>query len=355
MSENGSRIKDIARLAGVSIGTVDRVLHKRGRVSQQSFEKVEAAMAQLQYKPNVLASSLRRSKAFNVRVLLPDSSGDEYWQKSKIGILREAKSWSHFGCQVELTEFNIDDHVAFYKLISQVINDKPDGLVLSPIHYKESLQALKENNNQLPVALFNANIAEIEPLCFVGQDLRKSGRVAAQLIFNSIEKGGSIAIIHADEDIADAPHLMEKENGFREYFEEVENRDKKIAFIRLSASQSLSELVNEFTLVLEKDNVKAVFVTTSKGTSIIGNVLKKSGKKDLVMVGYDILEENVNLLKDGTIRYLINQNPQLLGAMALSHVLNYLVHNRTTKNTELFPIDIVTSENVSSYVQFNNR
>src|SRR5690606_21270338 len=40
MNAGNIRIKDIARMAGVSKGTVDRVLHKRGRVSQASYEKV---------------------------------------------------------------------------------------------------------------------------------------------------------------------------------------------------------------------------------------------------------------------------------------------------------------------------
>ena len=41
------RIKDIARLAGVSAGTVDRVLHNRGRVSEEALQKITAVMEQI--------------------------------------------------------------------------------------------------------------------------------------------------------------------------------------------------------------------------------------------------------------------------------------------------------------------
>ncbi len=51
-------IKEIASLAGVSIGTVDRVLHNRGRVSADTIKRVEEIAAQIDYKPNIMAKSL---------------------------------------------------------------------------------------------------------------------------------------------------------------------------------------------------------------------------------------------------------------------------------------------------------
>ena len=47
------RIKDIARLANVSTGTVDRVLHNRGEVSAKSREKVEKVLKEINYQPNI--------------------------------------------------------------------------------------------------------------------------------------------------------------------------------------------------------------------------------------------------------------------------------------------------------------
>ena len=50
------RIKDIAEKAGVSVGTVDRVLHNRPNVSQVAREKVEAVLKNINYQPNMYAS-----------------------------------------------------------------------------------------------------------------------------------------------------------------------------------------------------------------------------------------------------------------------------------------------------------
>jgi hypothetical protein len=58
MNTKNIRIKDIAQLAGVSVGTVDRVLHSRGRVSDDALKKVLAVLDQIDYKPNLIARTL---------------------------------------------------------------------------------------------------------------------------------------------------------------------------------------------------------------------------------------------------------------------------------------------------------
>jgi DNA-binding LacI/PurR family transcriptional regulator len=51
-------VKEIARRARVSIGTLDRVLHDRGEVSADTKARLEAIIPSLGYKPNVLARRL---------------------------------------------------------------------------------------------------------------------------------------------------------------------------------------------------------------------------------------------------------------------------------------------------------
>ncbi len=58
-----STINDVAEASGVTIGTVDRVLHERGEVSEKTREKVLRAVRELGYKPNVYASMLARNKS----------------------------------------------------------------------------------------------------------------------------------------------------------------------------------------------------------------------------------------------------------------------------------------------------
>lgn len=68
MGENQKRatVKDVARIAGVSIGTVDRVLHDRGEVSQKSKERVLKVIEEIGYKPNIYASMLASNKEYHI-------------------------------------------------------------------------------------------------------------------------------------------------------------------------------------------------------------------------------------------------------------------------------------------------
>ena len=60
------RILDIAKKAGVSIGTVDRVLHQRGEVSEETREKILKIIREFDYRPNILASTLASKKIINL-------------------------------------------------------------------------------------------------------------------------------------------------------------------------------------------------------------------------------------------------------------------------------------------------
>ncbi|MFW5657196.1 MAG: LacI family DNA-binding transcriptional regulator, partial [Bacteroidota bacterium] len=65
------RIKDIAQLAGVSIGTVDRVIHNRGEVSEKTREKILNIVKEMNFEPDILASTLASKKTFRFAVLFP--------------------------------------------------------------------------------------------------------------------------------------------------------------------------------------------------------------------------------------------------------------------------------------------
>ncbi len=79
------RIKDIARLADVSVGTVDRVIHGRSGVSEASKKRVEEILKQLDYQPNMYASALASNKKYTFICLLPQHLEGEYWTAVELG------------------------------------------------------------------------------------------------------------------------------------------------------------------------------------------------------------------------------------------------------------------------------
>lgn len=338
-------------MAGVSIGTVDRVIHNRGKVSPQAREKVMQILKQFNYKPNLLARSLSRSKKIKVAILTPESGHDEYWKKTSEGLSHEMEKWGHHRVIFSVFQFDLVNHQHFANQLGTAIQQQPDGIVLAPIHYQESHDLLADLASKMPLALFNSNMADLKPLTFIGQDLFKSGRVAANLVHKNSAKPGEILIIHTDEDLADSPHLKEKEDGFRNYFNEI---DGSYFVVK---SLVISDKENDYDSVLNHaitPSTVGLFITTSNGTSLVSQAVEKLGRSDLIIVGYDLLENNVRFLKNGVTSYLINQNPHLLGSTALSYLLENLLNNKTVPNQELFPIDIVTRENVDSYLKFQS-
>ena len=73
-------LKDVARMAGVSRGTVDRVIHERGDVSKQSHDNVMRVIKDIGYEPNIYASILAHDKSRSVLLLLPSFHPGEYWE-----------------------------------------------------------------------------------------------------------------------------------------------------------------------------------------------------------------------------------------------------------------------------------
>ena len=73
------RIKDIAEKAGVSVGTVDRVLHKRPNVSKDALIKVNKILEEIEYKPNMYASALACNKSFTFVLFIPHHTSEAYW------------------------------------------------------------------------------------------------------------------------------------------------------------------------------------------------------------------------------------------------------------------------------------
>jgi LacI family transcriptional regulator len=65
-------IKDVAKLAGVSVATVSRVLNSSGYVNEETKKRVEQAISQLNYRPNHVARSLFNGRSQMIALLVPD-------------------------------------------------------------------------------------------------------------------------------------------------------------------------------------------------------------------------------------------------------------------------------------------
>ncbi|PRY11678.1 LacI family transcriptional regulator [Pontibacter ummariensis] len=350
MDKKKIRIKDIAQLAGVSVGTVDRVIHKRGRVSDEALEKVLKTLHEIDYKPNLIARTLGSSKTYRIAALIPDPSLDEYWHQSFQGINHAQEEWAQYDFRLETFFFNLYDRNSFKKVAEAVLESEPDGVLISPVFYHEVLpffELLKDRN--IPYVLFNTNIPEVQPLTFIGQDLFESGKVGAELLHLQQKGAGTFAILHINENSLNSVHLLEKEKGFKEYFRE-NAPDARVLVLELN-SQEEASVEKAIGMLLQNTELAGILVTTSKGASLVSDMLQAHGKDSIRLVGYDLLEENIKYLKAGIIDFLINQNPKRQAFLGISHLANYLLLRKEPPQQDLFPLEIITKQNLRSYLE----
>ncbi|QOD62320.1 LacI family DNA-binding transcriptional regulator [Polaribacter haliotis] len=338
-------IKDIAELAGVSKGTVDRVIHKRGKVSTKALEKVNAVLNEIDYKPNLLARSLKNTKEYHVCVILPDYKEDSFWLPCFEGIQEAINEFSAFGIFIEPFFFNTNSVQTFIDINKKVLELSPNAVLLTPLFYKETITIV--NNyaaSNIIVSKFNNQLETENTKNFVGQDLFKSGRIAASLMKIIVPKNSNIAIIHIDEDFKNAIHMQEKEKGFRDYFFDLANSNYQIT----TYSSKNADIENKLTYILNTSkNLAGIFVTTSKTYK----VAEFTKGKDIKIIGYDLLDENIKYLKNNHINFLIHQNPKKQVFLGLTYLVEYLLFNKEIPAKSLLPIDIVNAENLETYLE----
>ncbi len=349
MNSRNIRIKDIARLAGVSKGTVDRVLHKRGRVSPESFQKVMKILEEIDYKPNLIARTLSSSKNYRIIALLPSAASDAYWAETQNGIVEAEMEWAPYSVSIGILFFDQYSKESFKDQAKTALYEKPDGIITAPIFYDEALLFFDLLKNEgIPYVLFNTNIPVVNPLTFIGTDTFDSGKVGAELMYLGQHEGGKLAVLHLDEDIHNSLHLLDKERGFREYFKNKNTLSFEISGFSLQPAKP--DFEPKLNKVLDDPQLKGIFVSTSKGTSVVASYLEKKGKNKIRLIGYDIIDENLKHLKTGIIDFLINQNPKRQAFLGVSHLVNHLIFKKKAPETDLFPLEVITQQNVESYL-----
>lgn len=148
-------IYDIAKLAGVSIATVSRVVNGSPKVSERTKQKVLAVMAENNYTPNMFARGLGLDSMKTVGIICPDVS--DHYMASAVAYLEKRFRSYGYDCILYCSGYTPDDHVQTVQLIRK---KKIDALLLVGSHYvgdgsDEAVRYLEEASRVMPVFLIN--------------------------------------------------------------------------------------------------------------------------------------------------------------------------------------------------------
>lgn len=352
MTPSRARIKDIANLAGVSIGTVDRVLHNRGEVAEKTRQKINRILKETKYSPNVVAKALKSKKSYHLVFLLPEGSGNSsYWLKHPLGMEKAASELELFPVSLTTVNFNLQSERDFQEKSQSVLKMGPDGVVLAPIFKSESMDFCKAlNKRKIPFVFIDGYIEKTGFLAYIGEDVYQSGKVAAQLIDMVTDVHKDILVINIARNLSNVHHLKTRADGFMSYFKTSgRNMGKKI---NISIPEPDLDVIRpEMDKVLsEYPDIGSIFITGSK-SYLIAEYLGEKSLKQINLTGYDLLDTNVRFLKEGIIRFLIGQRPEQQTYQAVKKLFEYLSTDKIPEKYEYLPVDIVTSENVDYFLK----
>ena len=161
------RIKDIAERAGVSVGTVDRVLHKRPNVSKSALEKVEKALKEMDYKPNMYASALAYNKSYTFYCIIPKHESEAYWEEVEEGVLDACDRRSDFRISQKMMYYNRFSTETFTKVTNECLKQKPHGVIIVPSKLDVTRKFTDQLHEQgIPFVLLDSYMPDLKPLSF---------------------------------------------------------------------------------------------------------------------------------------------------------------------------------------------
>ncbi len=326
-------------------------MHNRGEVAESTKRKILKIIDELEYKPNILASTLASKKSAVFATLLPKPPSVEgYWNKPFIGVQKRIVEIQQFGVQIQPFTFNQTDPKSFREEAEKVINLNPDGVVLAPFYKKEATEFITQlKNRKIPFVFIDSEIKDAGQISYIGQNSYQSGLVSGKLIDLMLAEG-NILIIHFAKEMDNQNHLVQREKGFYDWF--AKNNKSGHQLFTTEVSDTDNDLwMDKLQKIIEKNKIKGVFVTNSK-VFYAGRFIEKYDLKEIKIIGHDLIKENVEFLKKDVVQFLICQRPEEQGYNAVNKLFRFVVQKREISEENYTSIDIITKENVDYYKEF---
>ena len=318
-------IKQIAEMAGVSRGTVDRVLNNRGSVNANTAARVREIAEKLNYKPNKAGLMLAAQKK-NLKIgviLFPDSN--PFFSEVLEGVNAKAKELSAYNFTVLIRQVPFDETEQF-NTMEALLAEGINGLVIAPfnsLYIAAEIDRLTEMN--IPVITVNTDILS-RRIAYVGSNYRLSGQTAAGLV--SLMTFGEIHI----GIVTGSSHVLCHSDRIEET---IENHDD---------DNESYEKVKEMLASHPEINV---LYFAAGGVAGGCRAAVESGRIDAMRIfTYDCVPSTKKLLDDGIITATICQQPYKQGYLPVELLSRYLIEGISCEEFHYTDIDIRIKENL---------
>ncbi|MDO4160144.1 MAG: substrate-binding domain-containing protein [Prevotellaceae bacterium] len=344
------RIKDIAEKAGVSVGTVDRVLHNRPNVSKTAREKVEAVLEKSDYQPNMYASALAYNKSYTFYCIIPKHESEAYWEEIEEGAAKACEARRDFHIDVKMMYYKRFDKNTFIKKYQECLESDPSGVIVVPSDLdvtKEFADKLHERN--VPFILLDSYMPDLKPLSFYGQDSFCSGYFAAKMLMMIASKEKEIMLMKQMKDGKVASKQQDnREVGFRHYMHD-HFPEIKIQELNLPLDGDRNEYDNLLEKFFTEHPQVHHCITLCSKAHIVGEFLLKTNRRDIQIMGYDMVDRNAKCLRLGSISFLIAQHAFMQGYNCVDTLFKAIVLKKKVSPVNYMPIELLLKENIDFY------
>ena len=358
-------IKEIAELAGVSRGTVDRVLNNRGRVNKDTARKVKEIADALNYKPNKAGLILSaQKKTLKLGVIL-FGTNNPFFEDIIKGIKEKSKELESYNCTIKiklvplgkLTPYKevrsqksiikikvvplcLDEQI---KAIDDFVNDGINGIALTPYNDKKITLKINELHDiGIPVVTLNTDIEGSKRLAYVGSNYYNSGKTAAGLM-NIITHGDvNIGIVSGSKNVmCHSQRIL----GFKDC---IENNYPHIKIIEIVYNDDDDIKSYELTSQLLKNkDINALFFVAGGVYGGCRAVVSSKKKNNITSISFDSVPTTKSMIEKGLIKATICQQPELQGSKPLDILFSYLSTGELPKEENIYlSSDIRIKENI---------
>lgn len=345
----GSRptIKMVAERAGVSRGTVDRVINNRSHVSEEVRERILTAMRELGYMPVQMAQAqalglISAQQPLRLGVLLPNWRGYFYSEASR-GIAEAKRHLEEYGVEVFVEKCETDLPDESVERIDSLAQKGVRGIALCSKNHsavQRKIDRLAEAG--VPVITFNSDIPESRRVSFVGEDIVRGGRVAGEIMKKCVRSGKTL--LAAVGNLEFHAHKLRLQ-GFMERLQEYGYDRNNIRIV---------ETYNDYTLSYQKITEELAHTPSIAGIymandSISGctEAVRAAGRQgEIPIISHDVTEATRRLLKSGDVDFTIAQNIYRQGYRPLMLLYSLLQKNEQPETMEHLPVQIICSQNL---------
>ena len=192
-------LAEIAALAGVSRGTVDRALNDRGRVDPKVAARVRRIAAERGYRPNRAGRMLARAKN-PIRIGVIVQSVETMFMHTVFEEIERASAlFTTTGAEVLVRPLEGVDAQQQLDVIDELLEAGVQGIALSPAEDERVRARIQELSERMPVVTFNSDLPDSGRLCYVGVDNFACGRMSAGLMDLLLAGHGEVLLVAGQE------------------------------------------------------------------------------------------------------------------------------------------------------------